>query len=177
MERITALLCRYANPSGEHCNCPKPSLYLRCTNEKRLSAIEERADGAAFHTLKDKSVVRADYCSRRHCVDFEPQEVCRYAIATDRPWAGDLADCRVVECHNPTALVELHGFYNKEGVSLGGARRPCLDDLVTPIDGADYLEVRSRFCNKEFCWFYSESSQHDGMCSENEKDSGKNIGE
>lgn len=150
--------CQFAFDSDYDCNCPTKQLFRECTNAARLSQINERTDGAAFHTLHDKGLVRADYCGERDCVDFVPADPCRYAVATSQRWAGAAAECFVVECRNPDALGKLTSFHNEKGAALGGVRRPCGEDFKL-IPNAAYLHVRSRFCNKYYCPFFEPRSR------------------
>lgn len=151
-------VCKYSTETDESCNCPHDVDYRRCENAARLASIETRTDGAAFHTLHDKGLVRADYCVKRDCVDFVPADPCRYAVATAQKWAGAAAECFVVECRNPDALNNLTSFYNKKGAALGGVRRPCGEDFKL-IPNAEFLHVRSRFCNHNFCPFFEPRSR------------------
>lgn len=81
-------------------------------------------------------------------------ENCVYATHTDKPWVGALTNCHIVECRNEEALENLKSFTDAKGVVYYGVRRPC-DERFNLLPDTDYLQVRSRFCNKEFCPFFT----------------------
>ena len=150
------LICRFAAPSDYKCNCPRPKPYIRCGNTARLVILNNRSDGAAFHSKieDDSCYVRSDYCNNEHCLDFVPMKHCKYATFTPQKWAGELASCKVVECRNPDAQASLKTFKDDKGNDVNGVRRPCHEDYSL-IPNADFLQVRSRFCNEQFCQYYT----------------------
>lgn len=79
---------------------------------------------------------------------------CKYATLTDQKWVGDIANCHVVECRSPEAMKKLHVFVIN-GVEYPAVRRPCDKDFNL-IPDADYLHVRSRFCNAEYCPYFEQ---------------------
>ena len=81
---------------------------------------------------------------------------CEYAKQTDQKWAGNMAQCYVFECHNPRAQGKLKSFKDEQGREYPAVRRPC-DERFNLIPDADYLHVRSRFCNAKYCPFYEEN--------------------
>ena len=81
---------------------------------------------------------------------------CKYSRWTGRRWAhNDSTRCVVVECRAPQAVKDAKRkswffFKGRDGV------RFAVDDEFQLLPNADYLEVRSRVCNKD-CPFYSVS--------------------
>ena len=81
---------------------------------------------------------------------------CKYATLTEQKWARNIASCKVVECRSPIAKKELKCFRDENGVEYPAVRRPC-DENFNLIPDADYLHVRSRFCNATYCPFFEEN--------------------
>lgn len=81
---------------------------------------------------------------------------CQYSKWTGRRWAhNDSTRCVVVECRAPQAKRDAargRWFYFK---GMDGVRF-AVDEEFQLLPMADYLEVRSRVCNKD-CPFYSAS--------------------
>lgn len=156
-------LCKFSTPSDYDCGCANKREFRQCGNVERLLDLDNRFDGAAFHTRREDGVFHVDarYCCFQHCQDFKPMANCCYATQTMLKWAGDVANCRVVECRNPQAFNGgLRSFKDKNGVDLGGVRRAC-DERFNLIPNADYLHVRSRYCNKEYCPLFTEESSNE----------------
>lgn len=147
--------CRFSKRSDIDCGCANKKTFRECLNRERTQNLEARSDGAAYHQIinDERVYVRDDYCNETHCADFEPMKLCKYATTTKQRWAGDAVQCFVVECRNPQALVNLRSFKESNGVDQGGVRRPC-DEKFNLIPNANYLHVRSRFCNREYCPYF-----------------------
>ena len=79
------------------------------------------------------------------CIIPEAQAAapCLYATATDRTWLG-CQNCTAVECRHP------QGPNIKE---VGGVRLPVQEGNV--LQNANFLEVRSRYCNSKTCSNYT----------------------
>ena len=150
--------CRFSARSDYDCGCKNKSEYRLCQNEERRRSLDLRTDGAAFHTeRKDGALhVVSEYCTERHCTDFKMAPLCKYAKKTAQKWVGDSASCFVFECHSQNALAELKSFKSKDGIDLYGVRRPC-DEKFNLIPNAGYLHVRSRYCNAEYCPYYTST--------------------
>lgn len=167
------MTCFYSRRTDKKCNCPNPGEYRNCVNMERASA--KRFDGASFHSkeVDGLALVRADYCVKQHCIDYKPMENCAYSTETEQKWVGDLADCYVVECRNPQAQKKLKSFVSKDGVALHGVRRPC-DSNFNLIPNANYLQVRSRFCNKQYCpYFTAPGIDKNEGCKKDEQENNK----
>lgn len=153
------MYCQYSTSSDHDCGCTNKRSYRRCLNEARNAELDSRTDGAAHHRAlgTDEVLVQEEYCSYIHCVDFIEMRLCKYAVKTEQKWLGKYASCLVYECHNPQAKMELKTFKNADGVDLNGVRRPC-DEKFNLLPDADYLHVRSRFCNKEYCPYFTDQT-------------------
>ena len=80
---------------------------------------------------------------------------CVYSRWTGQRWLYHSGiTCVVVQCRNPEAIEKLKCFTDKDGVEYCAVRKP-VDKEFNPIPNADYIQVRSRFCNEEWCPYYS----------------------
>lgn len=154
--------CRFSENSDYDCGCKNKQERRICKNEERLRTLSERTDGAAFHTEKKgyNTYVSIAYCNAQHCVDFEPMTYCKYATPTDQKWVGEAATCVVIECRNPEALDKLKSFKDDHGREVMGVRRPC-DERFCLIPDADWLQVRSRYCNERYCPYYAAAEKEE----------------
>ena len=81
---------------------------------------------------------------------------CQFSRWTGRRWAhNESTHCVVVECRAPQAVRDARKgrwfyFKGRDGV------RFAVNESFELIPGAEYLEVRSRVCNKD-CPYYSVS--------------------
>lgn len=152
------MTCKYSVDSDYDCNCPTKQLFRECTNAARLSILEERTDGAAFHAviISGACIVPTAYCCRAHCVDFSIDQ-CRYATPTDRKWAREAAACRVVECRAPEALEDAATGRWARFRGMDGARF-AIDADFRVKGGADHIERRERFCNSR-CPYFKPSDE------------------
>lgn len=154
--------CNYAKQTGKDCGCKSKIPLVSCRNIKRTSALSDRFDGARWNTTLEEGVylVRAPFCTRDDCFDYEEMTKCAYATFTNRRWINGAGECVVVECRSPRAKGALKCFKDENGVEYPAVRRPC-DENYKLIADADYLHVRSRFCNAEWCPYFEREKNND----------------
>lgn len=156
------MYCKYARITGKSCNCANRVPLIHCENPERQAALEERHDAARSNSKIESGalLVRQQYCNADHCCDFSPAPLCKYATVTDRKWVGLREECTVVECRSPEAKGNLRCFKDANGVEYPAVRKPC-DENYNLLPNADYLHVRSRFCNELWCPYYTDNNEKD----------------
>lgn len=146
--------CKYATLTGKDCGCAARVKLMQCGSETRQAELATRADAAALNA--ENGLVPENYCNATHCQDYVASVPCVHATVTKQPWAGKSVACVVVECRSQAAREGgLTCFKDKNGVEYPAVRRPC-DEQFNLIPNADYLHVRSRFCNALWCPYYAE---------------------
>ena len=150
------MYCRYARVTNRGCNCVSGEALVRCENETRIAELEMRSDVAKANSLVESAgvFVKQSACNSTSCIDYVEPNLCRYATPIDRQWIGLHTQCTIIECRSPEAKNSLTCFKDKNGVEYPAVRKPC-DENYNLLPNADYLHVRSRFCNELWCPFYT----------------------
>lgn len=118
----------------------EPEIYTNfgCrSNDERCDPVEESA--AAMMSLSSLPTALSSTSTA--------STTCRFATPTDRPWLGNVCNCRVVECRCPAGLADVASY----GEHMQTRVRYPADTNGAAINDAGYYEVRSGYCGARYC--------------------------